>query len=68
MLLVEMFNQKQAEALVKVELLGSHLVHIRRHTSLNSSQGFIMTDILNWVLDKEIQIALLTSSFLKYMG
>jgi hypothetical protein len=58
MLLVEVFNGKQAEVLLKAKLLGSHLAHVKRHTSLNLSQGVITTDILNGISDKEIQTCL----------
>jgi hypothetical protein len=33
-------------------------VHVERHTSLNSSRGFIHTDSLAGMLDEEIQCAL----------
>jgi hypothetical protein len=34
---VEVFDQKQAEAPLKAKLLGSHFIHIKRHTSLSLS-------------------------------
>jgi hypothetical protein len=57
-LLVEARNEKQAEVLLKASLLGSHLVHVERHTLLNSSRGVIHTDSLDGMSDEEIQSAL----------
>jgi hypothetical protein len=56
-LLVDIFNEKQAEVLLVAKLPGSHLVHVERHTSLNSSRE-IVTDILDGMSDEEIQICL----------
>lgn len=54
-LLVEVFIDKQAESLLKVNLLGSHFVHVERHTSLNLCRGFATTDILDGTSKEEIQ-------------
>jgi hypothetical protein len=57
-LLVEARNEKGAEALLNARLLGSHPVHVERHTSLNSSRGVVYTDSLDGMSAEEIQSAL----------
>jgi hypothetical protein len=42
-LFVEVQNDKQAEVLMKANLLGSYPVQVERHTSLNSSRGVVNT-------------------------
>jgi hypothetical protein len=51
-------NEKQAEVLLTATLLGSHPVHVGRHTWLNSSRGVIHTDSLDGMSDEEIQSTL----------
>jgi hypothetical protein len=53
-LLVEVLNEKQANVFLNAKLIGSHLAHVERHMSLNSSCGVVRTDILDGMLDKEI--------------
>jgi hypothetical protein len=56
---VEVQNDKQAEVLLKANLLGSYPIQVERHiTSLNSSQGVIDTDSRDDMSDEEIQSAL----------
>jgi hypothetical protein len=50
-LLVEARNEKQAEVLLKATLLGSHPVHVVKHTSPNSSRGIFRTDSLDGISD-----------------
>jgi hypothetical protein len=47
-LLIEVYNDKQAELLLKATLLGSHLIYAKRHSSLNSSLGVVSTDALEF--------------------
>jgi hypothetical protein len=46
-LFIEMFNKKWAETLFNANFLSSHLVHVERHSSHNSSQGVVTTDSLD---------------------
>jgi hypothetical protein len=57
-LFVEVQNDKQAEVLMKANLLGSYPVQVERHTLLNSSWGVVNTDSLDDMSDEEIQFAL----------
>jgi hypothetical protein len=57
-LFVEVQNDKQAEVLLKANLLGSYPVQVERHTSLNSSRGVVNTDSLDDMSDEAIPSAL----------
>jgi hypothetical protein len=57
-LLVEVQNNRQAEVLMKANLLGSYPVQAERDTSLNSSRGVVNSDSLEDMSDEEIQFAL----------
>jgi hypothetical protein len=57
-LLVEICNEKQADLLLKANLLGCHPTRVERHTSLNSSRGVVKTDSLDDMSDEDIQSAL----------
>jgi hypothetical protein len=57
-LLVEIFNENQADLLLKANLLGSHPIRVERHTSLNSSRRVAKTDSLDGMSDEEIQSTL----------
>jgi hypothetical protein len=45
MLLGKILHDKQAEVLLKMNLLGSCPVYVERHISLNSLQQVITTDV-----------------------
>jgi hypothetical protein len=53
-LLVEVQNDKQAEVLLEVNLLGSYPVQVETHTLLNSSLEVVNTDSLDGMSDEEI--------------
>jgi hypothetical protein len=40
------------------KLLGSHLLHVKLHASLNSPRGVVATDSLDGMSDEEIQLCL----------
>jgi hypothetical protein len=56
-LLVEVQNDKQAEVLMKANILGSYPIQVERHTSLNYSRGVVKTDSLDDMSDEVIQSA-----------
>jgi hypothetical protein len=55
-LLVEVFNEKQAEACFKAILLGCDFLHFERHTSFNSSQVVLTTDFPRSMSGENIQL------------
>jgi hypothetical protein len=57
MLLVEVLDDKQAESLLIVQLLGSYTVQVEYHVSSNCSQTVVNTNSLHGMTDK-IQVAL----------
>jgi hypothetical protein len=61
-LLVEMHNEKQAETILKDQLLGSYPIHAEEHVSLNSSMGDVYTYSLDRLFTEEIQIDLADQS------
>jgi hypothetical protein len=54
-LLVEAITENQSNALLKVSLLGSYLIQVERHASLNSSRGVVSTDALDGLSDEAVQ-------------
>jgi hypothetical protein len=58
MLLVEVFNEKQAEVFLKAKFLTSCLEYVERQMSLYSTWGVIPADILDGMSDEQIQICL----------
>jgi hypothetical protein len=57
-LLIEKQNDKQAQLLLKSNLLGSCPIQVERHALFNSSRGVVNTDSLDGMSDDEIQTAL----------
>jgi hypothetical protein len=57
-LFVEVFKDKQAESLLKANLLVSHPIYVLRHTSLSFSRRVISTDGPDGIFDEGIQTCL----------
>jgi hypothetical protein len=55
MLLVEVFNEKQSDKLLKTSLLGSSPIKVERYMSLNSCCGVVRTDFMKGISDEEMQ-------------
>jgi hypothetical protein len=62
MLLIETQNDKQAELLLKANLLESYPIQVERHVFLNSSEAVINTSSLDIMSDDETQTALADQS------
>jgi hypothetical protein len=49
--LVEVHNRNEAETFLKVNLIGSYPMHVRRYTSLSLSWGVVSIDALDIMAD-----------------